>query len=160
MLKAMVDTSTDPHTFRGRSAEKDGMCNEQIFRNWSLRELKIAKESNDWADLVKVLPESYQKSNEFSASRKCGQKVAADDRTTFPDKDRVRRIQTLGNCNKDAICHVGLRSSYVTISISKRLHSLRFCSIWVRYPLLLFLSVSFVLSLLCIYYICMLCRHV
>ena len=37
------------------------------------RELKIAIESNDLADLAKVLPESYQKSNEFSVNRKCGQ---------------------------------------------------------------------------------------
>ena len=57
---------------------------------------------------MKVLPESYQKSNEFSASRKCGQKVAADDRRTFTDKDRVRRIQTLRNDNKDAMLDLGL----------------------------------------------------
>ena len=44
----------------------DGMCNEHVFRNGSFRELKIAKESNDLADLAKILPESYQKSNQFS----------------------------------------------------------------------------------------------
>ena len=30
-------------------------------------------------------------------NRKCGQNVATDDRRTFTDKDKVRRIQTLGN---------------------------------------------------------------
>ena len=65
---------TDRHTVRGRSIQKDGECNEYIFRNGSFRELKIAKESNDLADLAKVLPESYQKSNELSVNRKCGQK--------------------------------------------------------------------------------------
>ena len=35
---------TDPHTVRGRSTQKDGVCNENIFRNGSFRELKIAKE--------------------------------------------------------------------------------------------------------------------
>ena len=60
---------TDPHTVRGRSTQKDRVCNEHIFRNGSLRDLKIAKESTDLADLAKVLPESYQKSNEFSVNR-------------------------------------------------------------------------------------------
>ena len=50
---------TDPHTVCGRSTQKDGVCNEHVFRNGSFRELKIAKESNDLADLAKVLPESY-----------------------------------------------------------------------------------------------------
>ena len=73
MSKSMADTSniltngvifstlkhTDPHTVRGRSTQKDGVCNEHIFRNGSFRELKIAKESNNLADLAKVLPESY-----------------------------------------------------------------------------------------------------
>ena len=116
MSKSMADTSnilansvifstlkhTDPHTVRGRSTQEDGVCNEHIFRNGSFRELKIAKESNDLADLAKVLPESYQKSSEFSVNRKCGQNVATDDRRTFTDKGKVRRIQTLGNDNKDA----------------------------------------------------------
>ena len=30
-------------------------------------------------------------------NRKCGQNVATDDRRTFTDKDKVRRVQTLGN---------------------------------------------------------------
>ena len=79
------------------------MCNKHIFRNGSFRELKIAKESNDLADLAKVLTGSYQKSNVFSVNRKCGQNVATDDRRTFTDKDKVRRIQTLGNDNKDTM---------------------------------------------------------
>ena len=48
---------TDPDTVRGRSTQKDVVC--------SFRELEIAKESNDLADLAKVVPESYQKSNEL-----------------------------------------------------------------------------------------------
>ena len=102
------------------------MCNEHIFQNGSFSELKIAKESNDLVDLGKGLTLS----NEFSVNRKCGQNVATDDRRTFSDKDKVRRIQSLGNDNKDAMldcesgfhqsedkhklnCHK-LRSSYVT----------------------------------------------
>ena len=80
---------TDPHTARGRSTQKDGVCNEHIFRNGSFRELKIAKESNDLAYFAKVLPESYPKSNEFSVNRKCGQNVDTDDRRTFTDKDKL-----------------------------------------------------------------------
>ena len=73
MSKSMADTSniltngvicstlkhTDPHTVRGRSTQKDGVCNEHIFRNGSFRELKIAKESNDLADqgLTGIIPE-------------------------------------------------------------------------------------------------------
>ena len=83
---------TDPHTPRGRSTQKDNVCNEHIFRNASFHELKIAKGSNDLADSAKVLPESYQKSNEFSVNRKCRQNVATDDRRTFTDKDKVHRI--------------------------------------------------------------------
>ena len=64
------------------------------FETGRSAKLKIAKESNDFADLAKVLPESYQKSNEFSVNRKCGQNVAADDRRTFTDKDKVRRVQS------------------------------------------------------------------
>ena len=51
---------TDPHTVRGRSSQKGGVCNEHIFRNGSFRERKIAKESNDLADLAKstrIIPE-------------------------------------------------------------------------------------------------------
>ena len=93
--------------------KKDGFFNEHIFRNVSFRELKIAKESNDSADLAKVLPESYQKSNEFSVNRKCRQNVATDDRRTLNDKDKVRRILTLGNDNKDAMlnCESGFHQS-------------------------------------------------
>ena len=94
---------TDPNTVRGRSTQKDGVCIEHIFRNGSFCELEIAKESNDLSDLAKVLPESYQKSNEFSVNRKCRQNVGTDDRRTFSDKDKVHRIQTLGNDNKDAM---------------------------------------------------------
>ena len=94
---------TDPHTVRGRSTQKDGMCYEHIFRNGSFRELKMAKESNDLAYLAKVVPESYQKSNEFSCSvnSKNRQNVATDDRRTITDEDEVRHIQTLGTDNKD-----------------------------------------------------------
>ena len=114
MSKSMADTSniltngaifstlkhTDPHTVRGRSTQKDGVCNEHISRNGSFRELRISKESNDLADLAKVVPESYQKSYELiSVNRKNRQNVATDDRRTFTDKDKVRHIQTLGNDN-------------------------------------------------------------
>ena len=115
MSRSMEDTSkisgvifstlkhTDPYTVRGRSTQKDGVCNEHIFRNGSFCDLKIAKESNDLADLAKVLPESYQKSNEFSVNRKCRHDVATDVKRTFTDKDKVRSIQTLGNDNKNAM---------------------------------------------------------
>ena len=49
---------TETNTVRGRSTQKDGVGNEHILRNGSLRELKIAKESNDLSDSAKVLPES------------------------------------------------------------------------------------------------------
>ena len=99
----------------------------------------------DLADLAKVLPESYQKSNEFSVNRICGQNVPTDDRRTFTDKDKVRHIQTLGNDNKDAMldhesgfhqsedksklnCHK-LRSAYVTsILVTKITFDICFCS--------------------------------
>ena len=63
----------------------------------------MAKESNDLAYLAKVVPESYQKSNEFSCSvnSKNRQNVATDDRRTITDEDEVRHIQTLGTDNKD-----------------------------------------------------------
>ena len=113
------------------------------------RELKIAKESNDLADLVnlaKVSPESYQKSNAFSVNRKCRQNVATDDKNIY-----LRHIQTLGNDNKDAMldcescfhqsedkhelnCHK-LRSSYVTsILITKltfAMFLLKLSTLWV-----------------------------
>ena len=148
---------TDPHTIRGRSTQKDGVCNEHIFWNGSFLELRIAKKSNDLADLAKVVPESYQKSNEFSVNRKCGQNVATDDRRTFSDKDKGRRIQTLGRC------HVGLRKWLINVSLIiitlGRLHSLFLLKLSTL-SAAIFLCVSLVLSLLCVYYICMLCEHV
>ena len=81
---------------------------------------------------------------------------------------KMRRIQTLWNDNKDVMldcdcgfhqsedkrklsCHK-LRSSYVTSILITN---------WVHYPLIFFcLSVSLVLSLLCVYYIRMLWRQV
>ena len=86
---------TDPQTVRGRPTLKDGVCNERIFRNGSSRELKIAKESND---LANVSLESNQKSNELPVSRKCGQ----SDRRAFADKDKVPRDETRENDNKGA----------------------------------------------------------
>ena len=95
------------------------MCNEHIFRNGSFRELKIAKELSDLADLSKVVPESYQKSNEFSVNRKNRQNVATDDRRTFTDKDKVRRIQTQGNGNKDAMldCESSFIGDRINVSL-------------------------------------------
>ena len=104
---------TDSHTVRSRSTQKDGVCNERVFRDGSFREHKIAKESNDLADLAKVLPESNQKSNEFSMNRKSGQNVATDDRRIFTDKDKVLRVQTPGNDYNDAMsdCESGFHES-------------------------------------------------
>ena len=62
-------THPGPHTVRGRSTQKDGVCNEHIFRNGSFRELKIEKESHDLPDLAKVLPESYQMNRTENADR-------------------------------------------------------------------------------------------
>ena len=94
------------------------MCNEHIFRNGSFLGLRIAKESNDLADLAKVVPESYQKSNEFSVNRKNRQNVATDDRRTFTGKDKVCHIQTIGNDNKDAMldCESGFHQSTAVAS--------------------------------------------
>ena len=141
------------------------MCNEHIFRNGSFRELKIAKESINLADLTKLLPESYQKSNEFSVNRKSRQNVATDHRRTFTDKDKVRRIQTLGNVNKDAVlnCERGLhqggdkrklnshklRSSYVTSILITKLTFAMFLLKLRTLSAVIFLFVSLVLSLLC-----------
>ena len=108
-------------------------------------------------------------------NRKCGQNVATDNRRTFTDKDKGRRIQTLGNDNKDAMldcesgfhqsedkrnlnCHK-LRSSYVTIFITK----ITFATFLFKLSALsaaIFLFVSLVLPFLCAYYTRMLCRHV
>ena len=78
------------------------MCNERIFRNGSFRELKIAKESNDLANVSK---ESNQKSNELPVNGKYGQ----SDRRAFADKDKVPRDETQGNDNKDATFPLGLK---------------------------------------------------
>ena len=161
----------DPHTIRGRSAQKDGVCNEHIFRNGSFRELKIAEESNVLADLAKVLPESYQKSNEFSVNGNVDRTLLyrrqkhlltyTDDRRTFTNKDKVRRIQTLGNGNKDAMldcesrfhrsedkrklnCHK-LRSSYVTSIFITKITFAMFLSKLSTLSAAIFLFVSLVL---------------
>ena len=69
-------------------------------------------------DLAKVLPESYQKSNEFSVNRKFRQNVATDDRRTFTDKDKVRHIQTLGNDKrKAAFISVRINVSLIVTSL-------------------------------------------
>ena len=46
-------------------------------------------------------------------NRQGRQNVATDDTRTFTDKDKVRRIQTLGNDNKDAMlnCESGFHQS-------------------------------------------------
>ena len=107
--------------------------------------------------IQRLLRRSYQKSNEFSVNRKCGQNVATDDRRTFTDKDKGRRIQTLGRC------HVGLRKWLINVSLIiitlGRLHSLFLLKLSTL-SAAIFLFVSLVLSLLCVYYICMLCGHV
>ena len=89
----------DPHTVCGRSTQKDGVCNEHIFRNGSFRELKIAKNQMIiFSDgLTRIIPEIKW----VLSGRKCGQNVTTDDRRTFTDKDKVCRLQTLGNDNKD-----------------------------------------------------------
>ena len=126
----------------------------------------MAKESNDLSDLAKVLPESYQKSNEFSVNRKSRQNVATDDRRTFTDKDKVRRIQTLGNDNKDAMLDCEstesgfhqsedqrkhkLRSSYVTSILITKLTFAMFLLKLSTLSAAIFLFVSLVLSLLCV----------
>ena len=88
-------------------------------------------------------------------NRNCGQNVATDDRRTFTDKDKVQRIQTLGNDNKDTMfeCESGfhqsddksklsfhkLRSSYVTsILITKITFAMFFLKLSTVYRLLFF----------------------
>ena len=119
-----------------------------------------------WAvlELTGTLPESYQKSNEFSVNRKCRQNVATDDRRTLTDKDKVRPIQTLGNDNKDPMlesrsgfhqsedkrklnCHK-LRSSYVTSILITKLTFAKFLLKLSTLSASIFLFVSIVLSLL------------
>ena len=74
--KSMADTSNiltngvifstlklaDPHTVRGRSTQKDGVCNEHIISKRVIPRTQDTKESNDLADLANVVPESCQKS--------------------------------------------------------------------------------------------------
>ena len=57
-------------------------------------------------------------------NRKCGQNVATDDRRTFTDKDKVRRVQTLGNDNKDAMldCESGFHQSEDKRKLTLNLH--------------------------------------
>ena len=167
---------TDPHAVRSRSIQKM-VC---VWMSIYFETGRSANESNDLAHLAKVLPESYQKSNEFSVNRECGQSVATDDRRTFTDKDKVRRIQTLGNDNKDAMldcesgswsgfhqsddkrklnCHK-LKSSYVTSILITKITFAMFLLKLSTLSAAIFLFVSLVLSLLCVYYIRILCRHV
>ena len=102
---------TDPHTVRGRSTQKDGVCNEHTKR--VVPRTQNSKRIKWFSGFSEGLLGSYQKSNEFSVNRKCGQNVTTDDRRTFTDKDKVRSIQTLGNDNKDAMldCESGFHQS-------------------------------------------------
>ena len=100
--KSMADTSNiftnsvifsmlklaDPHTVRGRSTQKDGVCNEHIISKRVIPRTQDTKESNDLVDLANVVPESCQKSNEFSVNRRNRQNVATEDRRTFTYKDK------------------------------------------------------------------------
>ena len=86
----------------------------------------------------------------------CRQNVATDDTRTFTDKDKVRRIQTLGlgNDNKDAMlnCESGfyqLRSSYVMSILITKLTFAKFLLKLSTLSAATFLFVSLVLSLLC-----------
>ena len=78
----------DPHTAGGRSTQKDGVCNEHIISKRVVPRTQDTKESTDLAHLAKVVPESCQKSNEFSVNRKNRQNVATDDRRTFTYEDK------------------------------------------------------------------------
>ena len=115
-------------------------------------------------------------------NRKWGQNIPTDDRRKSTDKNKVRRIQTLGNDNKDAMldCESGFhqskdkrklnghklrefRSSYVTSILITKIAFAMFLLFLLKLSALsaaIFLFVSLVLSLLCVYYIRMLCRHV
>ena len=89
-------------------------------------------------------------------NRKFRQNVATDDRRTFTDKDKVHRIQTLGNDKRKWLssggedkrklnCHK-LRSSYATsILITK----LTFVMFLLKLSTLSAASFLFVLSFLC-----------
>ena len=52
-------------------------------------------------------------------NRKCGKNVATDDRRTFTDKDKMCRIQTQGNGNKDAMldCESGFIGDTINVSL-------------------------------------------
>ena len=122
--------------------------------------LKIAKESNDLTDLAKVLPESYQKSNEFSVNRKCGQNVAAEDRGTFTGKYEVRRVYSW----TAKVAFIRMKINVIVISLASIvIAELTFAMFLLKLSTLsaaIFLFVSLLLSLLFVYYIRMLCRHV
>ena len=86
----------------------------------------------------------------------CIQNVATDDTRTFTDKDKVRRIQTLGlgNDNKDAMlnCESGfyqLRSSYVMSILITKLTFAKFLLKLSTLSAAIFFFVTLVLSLLC-----------
>ena len=59
----------------------------------------------------------FQKRQPEAMKSKCRQNVATDDRRTFTDKDKVHRIQTLENDNKDAMldCESGSHQSEDTL---------------------------------------------
>ena len=102
MSKSMADTSniltngvifftlkhTDLHTVRGRSTKKMACVMSMYFETGRSADSKWQKNQNDLADLAKVSPGSYQKSNEFSVNRKCRQNVPTDDRRTLLIKTR------------------------------------------------------------------------
>ena len=66
---------TDQHTVRGRFTLHDGVVSEHIFQYGSFCKLKIAKESND---LAQVLLEPFAKSNELLMNRRCRERFTTD----------------------------------------------------------------------------------
>ena len=80
--------------------------------------------------------------------------VVTDDRRILTDKDKVHRIQTLGNDNKDAMLncesgfHQSLRPSYVTSILITKLTFAMFLLKLSTLSAAIFLFVSSVLSLL------------
>ena len=70
-----------------------------IYFETSFREHKMAKESNDLADLAKYQNHTRNQMSSQWTEKIYRQNVATDDRRTFTDKDKVRHIQTLGNDN-------------------------------------------------------------
>ena len=100
-----------------------------------------------------------------------GQNVAADDRRTFTNTDKVRRpvrrVQSLGNDNKDAIldcesgfhqsgdkrnCHKLNRSSYVTSIVITKLTFAMFLLKVSTLPLLFSLCFISFVAFICIFY--------